>query len=154
NVSVHDHDVMFTGGVPGLTAGEVFYYLSSAAGGRALAYPDGDIGDRRGWIVPLPALVFGKVDGIEEIDPPLPADHAAAGAYRTFQPAGGVESVDFRRLLPYARGALESYRVFKRQRDDGAIDAGVRFQVGIPGAHDAIAMHFPRPSDWPILFAA
>ena len=35
--------------------------------------------------------------------------------------------------LRYGTHALESYRVFRRLRDDGVIDQGVRFQMCLPG---------------------
>lgn len=153
-ISTKAHDVMFTGGVPGLTAGTVFEALSAAVGGRALGLPDGDIGDRRGWITVLAATTWGKVDGLAEISSPIPDDHPGAHWFRTFKIKDGVESLDLKGLLPYSRGALESYPVFKRFREEGTIDPEVRFQVGIPGAHDAVALHFPDPADWKLALSA
>jgi hypothetical protein len=68
-ISVASHDVMLTGGVPGFTAGQVFHTLPNSIGKRALAYPDGEIGDRRGWILALGATTWSKVDGLKEIRP-------------------------------------------------------------------------------------
>lgn len=153
-ISVASHDVMFTGGVPGFTAGQVFHALSNAVGKRALAYPDGEIGDRRGWILALGATTWSKVEGLEEIRPPVADDDPVAHVLRTFNIKDGVERLDLKGLLPYARGAIESYQLFRRLRDDGVIDPEVRFQVSIPGAHDAVMLSFPRSEDWSRAIAA
>jgi hypothetical protein len=56
--------------------------------------------------------------------------------------------------LPYARFALESYPVFRRLRDEGVIEEGVRFQVCLPAPHSAIDGFFEDASQWPEVYQA
>jgi hypothetical protein len=150
-MATQTHDVLFTGGVPGDTVEEVFRTLAGFVGSRALAYPDGEIGERTSWIGALNQTTWPHVDGLEEIPTPLPADHPF-GSHRTFVIADGVKSLDLRGKLPYARGAIASYEVFKSLREQGVVAPDVRFQVSIPAAHDAVCLYLPRVEDWPQAF--
>lgn len=147
-----EHDVVFTGGVPAQSVEDVFRVLAGAVGGRALAYPDGEIDERWAWVVTLNA-VWPHVEGLDEIPSPLPEDHPAR-IFRTCKLRQGVNRLELKGLLPYARGAIESYGVFARLRDEGVIDPGVRFQMSVPAAHDAVAVFFPNVEDWPVAFDA
>jgi hypothetical protein len=153
SISVREHDVLFTGGVPGDSVEDVFRVLAGSVGGRALAYPDGEIGERRAWILTLNTTTWPNVDGLEEIPVPLPEDHPAR-IFKTFTIKQDVDKLDLKGLLPYARGAIESYGVFTRLREEGIIDPGVRFQMAIPAAHDAVTVYFPHIEDWPRAFEA
>jgi hypothetical protein len=62
-------------GVPAASVEEVFETLSAAVGARALAYPDGEVDERRGWISTLDAETWPHVAGLMEIDSPLPEGH-------------------------------------------------------------------------------
>jgi hypothetical protein len=148
-----DQNVLFTGGVPADTVGDVFRLLSDSVGARALAYPDGEIGERQGWIMALGATTWSKSAGIEEIDTPLSDDDPMA-VFKAFRLGDGVTEVSLDGLLPYAKGAIESYAIFRRMRDEGVIPASVRFQMPIPMAHDAVCFYFPNRDDWPIVMAA
>lgn len=150
-MTVPRHDVLFTGGVPGDTVEEVFRMLAGSVGSRALAYPDGEIGERTSWIGALNETTWPNVEGLEEVPTPLSADHPF-GSRRTFVIGDGVESLDLRGKLPYARGAIASYEVFTRLREQGVVAPDVRFQVSIPAAHDAVCLYFPRVEDWPTAF--
>ena len=67
--------------------------------------------------------------------------------YWTFRIKPGA---DFRFSdLTYGRFARESYEVFKRLRDEGAIESGVRFQLCLPAPNSAINAFFEDASEWP-----
>ena len=153
-IAVSSRDVLFTGGVPNPTAEENFRILANAVGARAPAYPDGEVGDRRYWISALGRVVWSKVEGLEEIPNPLPEGHPAAGALKSYRLKTGVSRLNLDGLLPYARDAIASYAVFQRLRGEGVIAPGVRFQMSVPAAHDAVAIYFPHPADWPTVMSA
>lgn len=146
-------DVMFTGGVPGDSVEDVFTQLSNAVGDRAIAYPDGEHGERNAWILGVSLNVFPKVAGLEKVKSPLPYGHAYK-YFNNFKISDGVKEINLDGALPYARDAIASYKVFKRMRDEGKIAEGVRFQSSIPCAHDAICNSFPNVEDWPRMFDA
>jgi hypothetical protein len=56
--------------------------------------------------------------------------------------------------LRYGSFARDSYEVFKRLRDEGVIEEGVRFQVCLPAPNSAINGFFEDPSQWPGLHRA
>src|SRR5690606_10706873 len=56
--------------------------------------------------------------------------------------------------LQYARFALESYPIFRRLRDEGVIEQGVRFQVCLPAPNSAIDGFFEDPEQYPMLHQA
>ena len=93
--------------------------------------PDGEVGKRFHWIMFQPD-VLGEADGIERVgDAPIP--FKAGLDARPLRLADGVEAAEI--TLPplgYADAALASYGIFTRLREEGAIPAGIRFQVSLP----------------------
>jgi hypothetical protein len=151
--AVLEHNVMFTGGVPGDCVEDVFRTLASAVGSRALAYPDGEINERRYWIGALKNTVWSRCEGLEM----LPSEMPQAQEQEMFPSVRfkeRVSEVHLEGLLPYARDAIESYEIFQRLRADGVVDPNVRFQIAIPAALDAIALYFSDIEHWPALIRA
>jgi hypothetical protein len=146
-----DAELMFTGGVPYNSVEEVFRALSGAVGDRAIAYPDGEIGELAGWVHNLNHNTWPNVEGVEQLGGGDDIDiDAAQATHRTFKIKEGVTELDLRGTLAYSRVAIESYGVFRRLREEGVIPQGVRFQVALPGAWDAYSSYFPDSQDWPI----
>ena len=56
--------------------------------------------------------------------------------------------------LRYGTYAAESYKAFRRLRDEGVIGADVRFQMSLPSPHSGIDGAFEDPSQWPAIYAA
>ena len=56
--------------------------------------------------------------------------------------------------LPYAVEAIQSHEVYRRLRDAGSIEPGVRFQVSLPCTVDATVGFFPDPVDHPVIISA
>ena len=104
---------------------------SEMLGGRLKRIPDGEVGKRFHWIMFQPD-VLGQADGIERVgDAPIPF-----GAGLDARPLRIAEGTDAAAIelpaLGYADAALESYEIFRRLREDGAVAPGVRFQVSLP----------------------
>jgi hypothetical protein len=148
-------DVMFTGGVPYDSVEDVFRALSSAVGGRALGYPDGELGERSGWVTSLGDSTWPKVAGLEQASTAndLGGD-AGSITFKQWTVREGVTDLDLRGLLPYSHAAIEAYEIFTRLREDGVVPPGVRYQMQIPASFDAVLGFFPEPADWPIAMGA
>lgn len=132
--------VHLVGSVPLASAEDVFSIVSALLGPHVRRIPDGETGDRTGWIgfqVPMlaahPALEPEASARDEEL-----LERAGRGEgedYRqpTFRLRAGVDprAVTFDRL-GYAAAALASYADFARLKAGGVIAAGTRFQVCLP----------------------
>jgi hypothetical protein len=146
-------NVLFTGGVPADTVENVFRALATAVGSRAMAYPDGEINERRHWVGALKNTVWGRCEGLEMIPSEMPGEVQQV-MFPSFRLKDGVSEVHLEGLLPYSGAAIESYEIFERLRTEGVIGPDVRFQIAIPGAVDAIAFYFPDVQQWPALIRA
>jgi hypothetical protein len=104
---------------------------SALLGGHLRRIPDGEVGKRFHWIMFQPD-VLGQADGLERVgaEPiPFPAGIDARG----LRIAEGTDAASIRLpALGYASAAIESYAVFRRLRDEGAIADGIRFEVALP----------------------
>lgn len=148
-------NVMFSGGIPADGAEGVFTLLAETVGDRALSWPDGETTpERRGWIGAVNNEVLAPAPCFEPVETTLslPEDHPYH-SFRTLRIRPGA-TVDLRGRLPYAKDAIDSYRVFTELRSQGRIPAGVRFQVSVPGAHDVVSVTFPDAAEWPVVVEA
>ncbi len=111
-------------------------------GARLKRIPDGEVGMRFHWIMFQPD-VLGQAEGIERVgDEPIP--FPAGLDARPLRVADGVDAADI--VLPplgYAAAATASYTVFRRLRDEGAIEADTRFQVALPTPLAVVNSFFP-----------
>jgi hypothetical protein len=154
-------DVLLVGSLPFETAEESLR-KAATLGSDVNALPDGEVGDRRFWVTYLAIETYAQhPDLIETRAPtkwePQPDDEGLPGAARefhwTFQIKPGVKSFDFNGL-GYVGPALESYKVFTKLRDEGAVAPGVRFQISLPGVASALHQFFDDYKQWPTLHAA
>src|SRR6185295_2315111 len=125
----HPHGVLLVGSVPLGSAEEVFRTASTVLGERLRRIPDGETGERTNWIYwqlgmfashPAFEMVISKSDDAYQAIPRVRRRPGASGQAITFDRLG------------YADAAKASYAVFKRLKQEGAIPAGVRFQVSLP----------------------
>ena len=159
-----DGDVMLVGSMPYPDAETALSKAGRALSGHARFLPDGEVGERKNWVGMLPELIYSKHPSFEEtIAPPghalVQPDRGTQGppleeipgiwSFRV-KPGAEVRFDDLR----YGTHALESYRVFRRLRDDGVIDQGVRFQMCLPATCSGIDWNFEDPADWPRLYRA
>ncbi len=109
-------------------------------GGQLKRIPDGEVGDRYHWII-FQADVLGKAEGLERVgDEPIMIRHLDARGLRI---ADGVDASSLTLpALGYAAAAKESYALFTRLRAEGAVPAGVRFQVSLPTPVAVVSVFF------------
>jgi hypothetical protein len=148
--------VHLVGSVPLGSAEEVFRTVAGTLGSRIRRLPDGETGDRTGWVgfqVPVlmqhpmfelsPSARPGESQSdVDRVTRAEGADYARPFfALRAGADAGALEFGD----LGYARAALESYAVFARLKEAGVIPAGTRFQVSLPTPLAPLVMFVARP---------
>jgi hypothetical protein len=136
--------VMLVGSVPLMNSREVFCTAATILGDRIKRIPDGETGDRLGW-VGWQFTVFAT-DPAFDVIPPDTASYAP-------HPKVRLRSRDTTRDLTigplgYARAARDSYAEFVRLRDEGVIPRGCRFQVSLPTPLAPICS-FVVPEDQP-----
>jgi hypothetical protein len=128
--------IHFVGSIPLPDSETVFRTLSATAGGHLKRLPDGETGIRKTWIKFLQDVLAAN-----------PAIEVAAGVppFKFVQWDGKlIREIPRLRLRPgirpdpmtfqtgYADMAIESWAVFDRLQREGAIPAGVKFQISLP----------------------
>jgi hypothetical protein len=131
------------GSVPLNSAEEVFRAVAGELGARVRRIPDGETGDRTGWVgfqIPMLAghesfeiVPSGQPDAL---DSDLDKVARAEGEDYTLpvfalRPGARAEALRFGDL-GYARSAIASYATFARLKDAGVIRPDTRFQVSLP----------------------
>ena len=147
--------VHLVGSVPLSSAEEVFRVVTGTLGPRIRRLPDGETGDRIGWVgfqVPVlmqhPLFELAPSDQPGESQSDVDRVTRAEGtdytrpffALRTGAETSALEFVD----LGYARAALESYAVFARLKTAGVIMPDTRFQVSLPTPLAPLVMFVSR----------
>lgn len=136
-------DVHLCGSVPLPNAEAVFDTAARRLGPWLSRIPDGETGERDNFTVwQLPRM--GAHPDLETVPPPSPE----YGPSERVRPKPGVDpaSIDFGEL-GYAQAALESWSVFRKLRERGDIDAGVRFQVCLPTPISVVGAFVGDPQD-------
>ena len=153
-------DMMMVGSARGETAEQVLSQFAQTVGNQVSFLPDGEIGERRSFIMHLARRVYLTHPDIEVLTRPAPQDGVSdiltpAGSFDdiwSFTVKDGVDAVTFGQpgwRLGYAEPAINSYFVFKTLREKGLFPADVRFQVTLPAAGYGCYAFFPNPDDWP-----
>jgi hypothetical protein len=131
------------GSVPLNSAEAVFRAVAGQLGGRVRRIPDGETGDRTGWVGFQIPMLAGH-ESLEIVPPAEPGAREsdldkvarAEGEDYTlpvFALRPGVQAQALRfGDLGYARSAIASYATFAQLKDAGVIDPGTRFQVSLP----------------------
>lgn len=122
--------VLLVGSVPLADADAVFAAVGAALGPALRRVPDGETGERKGWIG-WQSKLFAAQPALEQI--------AAKERDYQFRPPYRLRAghaADEIRLPPlgYARAAIDSYGRFRAARDAGRLPQGCRFQVALPTA--------------------
>ena len=121
-------DVLLVGSVPLGSAEEVFRTASSILGERLRRIPDGETGERLGWIE-WQMAVLTKHPQFEPA-PPEPGGYGLRPRVKLRSQVAASE-VSFSRL-GYADAAKASYADFARLKQAGVLPPGCRFQVSLP----------------------
>jgi hypothetical protein len=154
-------NALLVGSVPLDTVENVMRTFGGTLGADLPAIPDGEVGERRSWVLRLSYQVFNGHIDLETISRPQ-----RVGGVEQLMPRGrddvwkfrvkpGVDVVRFGNpgyRLGYAKDAVNSYFVFKTLREKGEIPRGVRFQISMPMVNSVIRpLTFPEPGDLPKL---
>jgi hypothetical protein len=135
--------VHLVGSVPLSSAEDVFRTVAGTLGSRIRRLPDGETGDRTGWVGfqvpvlmqhPMFELAPSGRPGESQADVDRVARAEGADYTRPFfalRAGADASALEFGDL-GYARAALESYAVFARLKEAGVIPAQTRFQVSLP----------------------
>jgi hypothetical protein len=144
--------LLLVGSLPADSTEAAFRAGAEHFAGLVFALPDGETGPRAAWVGyererlarPHPDVVV-----VEETASPTGIPRHA---YETpvFAIREGVDELRWE-TWPRIDDAIESYAVFRRLRDDGAIPDGLRFQVGLPFPASALnAFKADYARDYPI----
>ena len=129
--------VHLVGSVPMADAREVFATVAAALGSRVKRLPDGEAGERGDWITWLEPA-FSRNPALVKSGEFFRVHASGTGRERyMLKPGLRADDVHFDNLF-YADIAKQSYAVFKRLKDAGAIAAEVKFQVDLVPAHSVI----------------
>lgn len=134
--------ILMVGSVPLETAEDVFRMFAPALGRGLASIPDGELGERRWWVLRFPRVLYSRHPDIETLQRPPEEDlkterltRRGRGKNWKFRIREGVRELRFDNPgtgMGFTEDAVASYAVFRRLRDEGVIPAGVRFQVSIP----------------------
>lgn len=150
-------NLLLVGSVPLRSVEDVMRRFGGGLGAHLPALPDGEVGERRSWVLRLSYQVFNghidldtikrppRVDGVEQM---MPLDRKDAWQFRV---KDGVDAVRFGNpgyRLGYAKDAVNSYFVFRTLREQGVLPAHLRFQISMPMVDSVVRpLTFPHPGD-------
>jgi hypothetical protein len=150
-------NLLLVGSVPLKSVEDVMRTFGGALGPYLPALPDGEVGERRSWVLRLSYQVFNghidldtikrpqRVNGIEQLMPRSRED------IWQFKIKDGVEQVRFGNpgyRLGYAKDAVNSYFVFKTLREKEILPKSMRFQISMPMVNSVVRpLTFPVPGD-------
>jgi hypothetical protein len=126
--------VLLVGSVPLASAAGVFETVAGALGSLAPRIPDGETGERLGWIQ-WTRDHFKKLPSLE----PIGRRGEPGPRFRLKQPAATIDLGP----LQYAPAAIESYAQFRRLKNQRKIPAATRFQVSLPTPFGIVFGLFP-----------
>lgn len=128
--------VLLIGSVAMADAESVFRAVAGELGPWLKRIPDGETGERHRWIYWQREMLLRHPD--MEVDPNAPLfdlvqwDGKLIRRTEMLRFKPGIDPAAVHFETGYARAAIESYGIFRRLREAGAIPAGVRFQVCLP----------------------
>jgi hypothetical protein len=141
---VKDHRLLLVGSVPYESAERVLLAASDILGAHLDAIPDGEVLDRRYWVLRMAFQVFNGHAALETIHRPnapvggerlIPASREDVWQFR-LRP--GIEAISFDMpgwRLGYAKDAQNSYALFAALKREGRIRREARFQVSVPAVN-------------------
>lgn len=137
---IHGVHLVGSSGLPDTST--TFCKCSAALPGRLNRIPDGETGERD-YFVHWQAAFFTSVP---EVAAESEQNKASVGkSYTAKEVAAGIAKLKAADLKTgYEDAAIESYAIFKRLREEGAIEPGVRFQVCLPTAANVIMFYVQR----------
>jgi hypothetical protein len=120
--------VHLVGSVPLSSTEEVFHYITKAAGDHVLRIPDGETGTRWNFIK-WQRDMFPERTHLSIFTPEMSAQLTETVPEDEIKHmAAKMQNFETR----YDEAAVESYKIFKKLKDEGIIPQHVRFQVSLP----------------------
>ena len=157
-------DVLLVGSLPYQNAEDAFRAAGSELHGHVGWLPDGEFGIRQMWVGMILQLVYSQNPDIEETKAPPPVSFDEIPDNQSDGPGEELEGMWLFRVkegrkvrfddMKYGTFAAESYRVFRKLREEGVIEPGVRFQMSLPSPHSAVDGCFEDPDQWPAIYDA
>jgi hypothetical protein len=151
------NDLLLVGSVPLETAEEVMRTFGAPLGRYLATLPDGEVGDRRYWVLKHSMYLFNGHPDLVVLQRPAPDDGVERLVPRDrqdlwrFRVVDGVKQVRFGEpgwRLGYTKDAVNSYFVFRTLREKGVIPRHLRFQLSLPLVNSVVSpMTFPTPGD-------
>ena len=146
NARPHGREVFFVGSIALPNAATVFETVGRTFGSAVRRIPDGETGNRLGWMewqTPLLAAnaLLEAIPSEGDWRNPTAPDRWKHRTWFRLRPdadAGALQLGD----IGYAGNAVASYREFAQLKSKGVIAAGVRFMVAIPSPFNLINFHF------------
>jgi hypothetical protein len=132
-------DLLLVGSLPADSAEQAFRASAELFGDLVFALPDGETGARAAWVGYERERLVRPHPDVETVAPTESPTGIPRHAYETpiFKIRDGVTDLHWD-SWPRIDEALESYRLFRSLRDEGAIPAGIRFQVCMPFPSSAL----------------
>lgn len=136
---MHIHPVHLVGSAPLSCATEMFELVGSILNGRAPRIPDGETGERAGWITALEPVFSGNPQFERSTEVLQRANNRRDEVWHRYRVKDDVPLVDVQfNNLRDAKSAIESYREFARLKGAGKIGAHCRFQVQLASSVSVI----------------
>ena len=136
--------LLLVGSIPFESAESVLHLASDMLGPHLDAIPDGEVLDRRYWILRMTFQVFNGHPAFETLhrpDAPIGQERLIPSGLDDvwrFKLRAGIEKVGFDMpgwRLGYAKDAQNSYAIFSAMKREGKISPGTRFQVSLPAVN-------------------
>ena len=136
--------LLLVGSVPFESAERVLLLASEMLGGHLDSIPDGEVLDRRYWVLRMAMQVFNGHPAFEVLHRPdaPPGDErlipSGLDDVWRFRLRPGIERVGFDMpgwRLGYAKDAQNSYALFSAMKREGKVPAKARFQVSLPAVN-------------------
>jgi hypothetical protein len=145
-------ELLLVGSLPADSTDDALRAGAELFGDLVFALPDGETGPRAAWVGYERERLVRPNPDVETVEETQSPSGIPRHAYETpvFRIRDGAAEVRWE-TWPRIDDAIESYRRFAALRDEGAIPAGLRFQVGLPfptSALNAFKADFER--DYPV----
>ncbi|MGH7907224.1 MAG: hypothetical protein ACREP6_11410 [Candidatus Binataceae bacterium] len=153
-----NNELLMIGSVPLETVEEVFQMFGGPLGSMMPCMPDGEVGDRQYWVDGVAYRVFNGHPELETLSRPAPDNGVERWRPRSlddewsFRVRKGVAQVRFGDpgwRLGFTKDAVNSYFIFRKLKEEGALPREMRFQVSMPLTNSAIVAYFHDSADFP-----
>jgi len=145
-------DLLLVGSLPADSTETALRAAGDLFGDLVFALPDGETGPRAGWVSYERERLVRPNPGVVTVQETASPTGLPRHAYETpvFGIREGVSELHWD-TWPRIDDAIDSYQVFRNLRADGAIPAGLRFQIGLPFPSSALnGFKADFASDYPV----